>query len=85
MTLIQKDPFHAPVLLVALREKLKSKDGRGGGLRMVIPKGSLVADRLKSMVAWNMLLNKKTEGRRVVQGKKRPKARQERGTDYLLV
>mmetsp|Transcript_15053 Transcript_15053/g.32860 ORF Transcript_15053/g.32860 Transcript_15053/m.32860 type:complete len:436 (+) Transcript_15053:114-1421(+) len=83
--LSQKDPIRAPALPVALTEELKSKDGVGGGLRTVTPKGSLVTDRLESMAARNMLSKKKAEGRRVVQGKRRPKARGGRGTEYLLV
>ena len=67
--------------------ELKSKDGNGGGggLRTVTPKGSLVTDRLESMVARNMILKKKREGRRIIQGKKRPKRRGAKGTEYLLI
>jgi len=92
--LSQKDPIRAPALPVALTEelrpKMKNKEGGdsvggGGGLRTVTPKGSLVTDRLESMVARNMMSKRKTEGRRVVQGKKRPKVRGAKGTEYLLI
>eukprot|EP00571_Detonula_confervacea_P012098 CAMPEP_0172312502 /NCGR_PEP_ID=MMETSP1058-20130122/17715_1 /TAXON_ID=83371 /ORGANISM="Detonula confervacea, Strain CCMP 353" /LENGTH=439 /DNA_ID=CAMNT_0013025981 /DNA_START=29 /DNA_END=1348 /DNA_ORIENTATION=+ len=85
----QKDPIRTPSLPVALTEELKSKDGSneggGGGLRTVTPKGSLVTDRLESMVARNMISKKRVGGRRIVQGKKRPKRRGAQGTEYLLV
>jgi len=82
-----KDPIRAPALPVALTAELKSKDGNagGGGLRTVTPKGSLVTDRLESMVARNMISKRKREGRRIVQGKKRPKRRGAKGTEYLLI
>jgi nucleolar protein 53 len=62
------------------------KDG-GGSLRTVIPKGSLVTDRIESMAARNMIVKRKTSGgRRIVQGKKRNnKVRGAEGTEYLLI
>ncbi|KAL7532848.1 hypothetical protein ACHAXR_006092 [Thalassiosira sp. AJA248-18] len=85
----QVDPIRAPSLPVALTEELVGKgDGEGGGrggLRTIAPKGSLVTDRLESMVARNMISKKKTEGRRIVQGKKRPQVRGVKGTEYLLI
>jgi len=84
--LSEKDPIRAPSLPVALSSELKGKDGsEGGGLRTVTPKGSLVTDRLESMVARNMISKKRVDGRRIVQGKKRPKRRGAQGTEYLLV
>lgn len=83
----EKDPISAPSLPVALTEELNfTKDGRigGGGLRTVTPKGSLVTDRIESMVMRKMIV-KKREGRRIVQGKRRPKRRGAQGTEYLLV
>lgn len=83
----EKDPISAPSLPVALTEELNfTKDGRnvGGGLRTVTPKGSLVTDRIESMVTRKMIV-KKREGRRIVQGKRRPKRRGAQGTEYLLV
>jgi len=78
----QKDPIRAPSLPVALTEEL----GEGaGGLRKVTPKGSLVTDRLESMVARNMISKKRLGGRRVMQGKKRNKLRGAKGTEYLLI
>lgn len=85
-TLSQKDPIRAPSFPVALTDELRKNGGvagGGGGLRTVTPKGSLVTDRLESMVARNMISKKKVEGRRIMQGKRRPKARGPE-TEYLL-
>ena len=85
-TLSQKDPIGAPSFPVALTDELQKNGGvagGGGGLRTVTPKGSLVIDRLESMVARNMISKKKVEGRRIVQGKRRPKACGPE-TEYLL-
>ena len=86
-TLSSIDPIRAPTLPVALTEELQiDGNGGGGGLRTVKPKGSLVTDRLESMVARNMISKKKVSGRRIVQGKKRTnKRRGEKGTEYLLI
>jgi nucleolar protein 53 len=87
-TLSQKDPIRAPSLPVALTEELQkngSGSGIGGGLRSVTPKGSLVTDRLESMVARKLITKKKQEGRRIVQGKRRPKVRGSKDAEYLLV
>jgi len=89
-TLSTVDPIRAPALPVALSTELQggngtSKSSGGGGLRTVIPKGSLVTDRLESMVARNMISKKKLNGRRVVQGKRRMKRVGEKGTEYLLI
>lgn len=81
----QKDPIRAPSLPVALTEELQGNAGGNGGLRTVTPKGSLVTDRLESMVSRNMIQKKKADGRRIVQGKRRPKVRGAQGTEYLLV
>ena len=81
-TISQKDPIRAPSLPVALTEEL---GGGNGGLRTVTPKGSLVTDRLESMVSRNMIQKKKADGKRIVQGKRRPKVRGAQGTEYLLV
>ena len=80
----QKDPIRAPSLPVALTEELESKPN-GGSLRTVTPKGSLVTDRLESMVARGMISKKKIDGRRIVQGKRRKKVVGEKGTEYLLI
>lgn len=80
--LSEKDAIRAPSLPVALTAELKKGEG---GLRTVTPKGSLVTDRLESMVARNMITKKRQGGRRIVQGKKRPKRRGAQGTEYLLV
>lgn len=81
----QQDPIRAPSLPVALTEELRGNGGGNGGLRTVTPKGSLVTDRLESMVSRNMIQKKKAEGRRIVQGKRRPKIRGAQGTEYLLL
>ena len=80
----QKDPIRAPSLPVALTEELEGK-ANGGSLRTVTPKGSLVTDRLESMVARGMISKKKVDGRRIVQGKRRKKVVGEKGTEYLLI
>lgn len=80
----QKDPIRAPSLPVALTEELEGKSN-GGSLRTVTPKGSLVTDRLESMVARGMISKKKVDGRRIVQGKRRKKVVGEKGTEYLLI
>lgn len=82
-TVSQKDPIRAPSLPVALTEELEGRSG--GSLRAVTPKGSLVTDRLESMVARSMISKKKVDGRRIVQGKRRKKVAGEKGTEYLLI
>ena len=42
----------------------------------------MVTDRLESMVSRGMISKKKMENRRIVQGKKRPKRRGARGTEF---
>ncbi|KAL9185423.1 hypothetical protein ACHAXT_003200 [Thalassiosira profunda] len=83
-SLSAKDPIRAPSLPVALTEELKKGEG-GGGLRTVAPKGSLVTDRLESMAARKLVTKKRQGGRRIVQGKRRPKKGGGKGTEYLLV
>lgn len=91
--LSRDDPLSAPTLPVALTEELMGtstmdggKDG-GGSLRTVVPKGSLVTDRIESMTARNMIVKRKVSGgRRIVQGKKRNnKVHGAKGTEYLLI
>ncbi|KAL3777038.1 hypothetical protein ACHAW5_005027 [Stephanodiscus triporus] len=90
--LSRRDPISAPALPVALTEELSGRtDGIGGGggsLRKVVPKGSLVTDRVESMAARNMIVKRKaSEGRRIVQGKKRTNRVRgaEGGTEYMLM
>jgi len=86
--LSELDPINVPALPVALTAELQFTSGGragGGGLRTVTPKGSLVTDRLESMVTRNMIVKKRTESRRIVQGKRRPKTRGHQGTEYMLV
>jgi len=81
----QVDPLRAPSLPVALTEELEGKSGGKGSLRTVTPKGSLVTDRLESMVARGLVSKKKVDGRRIVQGKRRKKVMGVKGTEYLLI
>lgn len=80
----QDSPIDAPTLPVALTGEIRSGE-EGGGLRTLAPKGSLVTDRLESMVARNMIAKKKTEVRKRVQGKRRKNRIGVKGTEYLLV
>lgn len=80
----QDSPIDAPTLPVALTGEIRSGK-EGGGLRTLAPKGSLVTDRLESMVARNMIAKKKTEVRKRVQGKRRKNRIGVKGTEFLLV
>lgn len=80
----QDSPIDAPTLPVALTGEIRSGK-EGGGLRTLAPKGSLVTDRLESMVARNMIAKKKTEVRKRVQGKRRKNRTGVKGTEFLLV
>ena len=91
----RKDPISAPALPVALTEELMGNDGGGegsvgvgGSLRTMMPKGSIVTDRVESMAARNMINKRRaSEGRRIVQGKKRNNNVRgpEGGTEYMLM
>ena len=61
------DPIHAPTLPVALEAEHKDSS-----LRTIKPKGSLVTDRMASMVDRNMLSKRKMgDKKRIMQGKRR--------------
>eukprot|EP00548_Thalassiothrix_antarctica_P012049 CAMPEP_0194159180 /NCGR_PEP_ID=MMETSP0152-20130528/77685_1 /TAXON_ID=1049557 /ORGANISM="Thalassiothrix antarctica, Strain L6-D1" /LENGTH=423 /DNA_ID=CAMNT_0038868715 /DNA_START=635 /DNA_END=1906 /DNA_ORIENTATION=- len=91
--LSSSDPRQAPTLPVGLTKEIAS-----GTLRTVIPKGSLLTDRLESLRDRKMTdPKKKTERKRIVQGKSRIKVRgegrrkgpkqafKEDGSDFLLM
>lgn len=85
--LSRRDPITAPSLPVALTEELGADGGGGGSLRTVVPKGSLVTDRVESMAARNMIVKRRASGaRRIVQGKKRNNRTRGGGdTEYMLM
>ena len=63
----QKDPIHAPTLPVALEAEHKDSS-----LRTIIPKGSLVTDRMASFADRNLVSKRKMgDKKRIVQGKRR--------------
>lgn len=71
------DPINAPSLPVALSCEIAQ-----GSLRTIKPKGSLMSERLESMVARNMARKKRIgDKRKVTQGKVRPG----KGKEYMLV
>ncbi len=72
------DPINAPSLPVALTEDLKD-----GSLRTIKPKGSLLTDRVESMISRKMANRKKLEKKRVINGKRR-KMKGGKGRDFLL-
>lgn len=74
------DPINVPSLPVALTEELESN---GGGLRSVKPKGSLLTDRMESMVSRKMANRKKAYKKNVVEGKRR-KVRGGKGGGFVL-
>jgi len=68
VSLSKLDPINVPSLPVALTEELKSN---GGSLRSMKPKGSLLTDRMESMVSRKMANRKKAYKKNVVEGKRR--------------
>eukprot|EP00555_Chaetoceros_dichaeta_P010506 CAMPEP_0198253108 /NCGR_PEP_ID=MMETSP1447-20131203/3567_1 /TAXON_ID=420782 /ORGANISM="Chaetoceros dichaeta, Strain CCMP1751" /LENGTH=452 /DNA_ID=CAMNT_0043938633 /DNA_START=29 /DNA_END=1387 /DNA_ORIENTATION=- len=74
------DPINVPSLPVALTEELRNN---GGGLRTVRPKGSLLSDRMESMVSRKMANRKKAYKKNVVEGKRR-KMKGGRGKEFML-
>jgi nucleolar protein 53 len=73
------NPINAPSLPVALTDELK-----GGSLRAIKPKGSLLTDRLESMIIRKMANRKSKEKKQVVQGKKRQVTLGAKGAEFLL-
>lgn len=73
----EMDPIYAPSLPVALTDELKD-----GGLRTVKPKGSLLTDRMESMISRKMANRKVYNKKKAVQGKRRMKGG--KGRDFLL-
>lgn len=76
--LSQLDPIRVPALPVALTEELKD-----GSLRTIKPKGSLLTDRMESMISRKMANRKTIEKKRVVQGKRR-RMKSGKGREFLL-
>lgn len=72
------DPINAPSLPVALTEELKD-----GSLRTIKPKGSLLTDRVESMISRKMAHRKTMEKKRIVNGKRR-KMKGGKGREFLL-
>lgn len=72
------DPINAPSLPVALTEELKD-----GSLRTIKPKGSLLTDRVESMISRKMANRKTLEKKRIVNGKRR-KMKGGKGREFLL-
>jgi nucleolar protein 53 len=66
-TLADQNPRYAPTYPVALPEELKS----GTSLRTIKPKGSLVTDRMVSLMDRDMTTKKQLKLKNRVQGKKR--------------
>jgi nucleolar protein 53 len=80
------DPLNVPSLPVALTEELQSGrgDGKGGGsLRTVRPKGSLLTDRVESLISRKMANRKVMQKKKVVEGKRR-KMKSGKDREYLL-
>jgi len=77
--LSERDPINAPSLPVALSSELQ-----GGGLRTVKPKGSLLTDRMESMISRKMANRKAAHKKTVVHGKKRKNIKGGKGREYLL-
>mmetsp|Transcript_3796 Transcript_3796/g.7263 ORF Transcript_3796/g.7263 Transcript_3796/m.7263 type:complete len:441 (-) Transcript_3796:1371-2693(-) len=73
------DPINAPSFPVALTDELK-----GGSLRAIKPKGSLLTDRLESMIIRKMANRKTKEKKQVVQGKKRNTTLGAKGAEFIL-
>lgn len=63
-----ENPIHAPTLPVALPSDLRK---RGGSLRTMKPKGSLLTDRMTSLMDRDMAPKKALKRRRKVEGKRR--------------
>ena len=77
--LSELDPINAPSLPVALSSELQ-----GGSLRTVKPKGSLLTDRMESMISRKMANRKAAHKKTVVHGKKRKNMKGGKGREYLL-
>jgi len=74
--LMNEDPVRVPSLPVALTEDLKKKDDNGDGddtygLRTVKPKGSLIQERLHSLIDRKMAGKRTYKRKNLVQGKKK--------------
>uniref|UniRef100_A0A7S2WR68 Ribosome biogenesis protein NOP53 n=1 Tax=Eucampia antarctica TaxID=49252 RepID=A0A7S2WR68_9STRA len=72
------DPLYVPALPVALSEEVKD-----AGLRTVKPKGSLLTDRVQSMMARKMIYGQTKVKKAAITGKKR-KMRSGKHREFLL-
>lgn len=77
--LSEMDPINAPSLPVALTDELKN-----GGLRTVKPKGSLLTDRMESLISRKMANRKAKSRKHTVQGKRRQNVKGGHGREFLL-
>jgi nucleolar protein 53 len=78
-TLAELDPINAPSLPVALTEELK-----GGSLRTLKPKGSLVTDRIESFISRKMANRKAVSAKNIVHGKRRKNIKGGKDREYIL-
>ena len=78
LTRSKVDPLNVPSIPVALSDEVKS-----AGLRTVKPKGSLLTDRVQSMMARNMIHGKSTVKKAAIQGKRR-KIKPGKHREFLL-
>jgi nucleolar protein 53 len=75
----EMDPINAPSLPVALTDELKD-----GSLRTVKPKGSLLTDRMESLISRKMANRRATSRKHTVQGKRRKNAKGGKGREFML-
>lgn len=73
------DPINAPSLPVALTDELKD-----GSLRTVKPKGSLLTDRMESLISRKMAFRKAKSRKHTVQGKRRKNMKGAKGREFML-
>ena len=78
-SLAELDPINAPSLPVALTEELK-----GGSLRTLKPKGSLVTDRIESFISRKMANRKAISTKNIVHGKRRKNVKGGKDREYIL-
>jgi nucleolar protein 53 len=78
-SLAELDPINAPSLPVALTEELK-----GGSLRTIKPKGSLVTDRIESFISRKMANRKAISTKNIVHGKRRKNIKGGKDREYIL-
>lgn len=77
--LSEKDPINAPSLPVALTEELKDSS-----LRRIRPKGSLLTDRMESLISRKLANGKVTRTKQSVHGKRRKNMKGGKGREFIL-